>query len=311
IVNLTHADDGSTQGQIQFDNLPFMHNYGYKNTFVGENAGNLTLTPDVGGAAANVAIGSGSLTAITTASNNVAIGGGSLANSLTSTSCTVAGSGAASAATNLINSEVIGINAFNSYNAASPYTEHNMIIIGTGAGQSMTSGVRSVWIGTRAGGTSLTSAGEYNTCIGYQVSYQPASMGNNNVIIGANSIFGNTLYGNNNVVIGSNAAEGLYGATIGDNNVIIGYGSGTALDLNTTGSNILIANTGVHGESNTIRIGTFGTHIATYISGILGHSLLNANMVTVDTVTGQLGSAPVPSGGGSSPISVTLLSAIL
>jgi hypothetical protein len=174
----------------------------------------------------------------------------------------------------------------------------------------MTSGVRSVWIGTRAGGTKLTSAGEYNTCIGYQVSYQPASMGNNNVIIGANSIFGNTLYGNNNVVIGSNAAEGLYGATIGDNNVIIGYGSGTALDLNTTGSNILIANAGLNGESNTIRIGTSGTHNATYISGIAGIPVSNTNMVTIDTTTGRLGSAAVPSGGGSSPISVTLLNVL-
>src|SRR5690606_17620219 len=135
-----------------------------KNTFVGEDAGNFTLNPDQGGASFNVAIGNESLKSITSASNNVALGAGTLGNSLTSSNCTVAGSGAASSATNLVNSEVIGINALAYYNYTSPFTEHNMVVIGTGACQFITTAARDIWIGTRAGLLVQTS-GFYNTCI--------------------------------------------------------------------------------------------------------------------------------------------------
>ena len=72
IVSLTHADDGSTQGQYQFNSMPFLHNYGLANTFLGENSGNFTLT--IAQANQNVCIGYISGGSLTTGGQNVIIG---------------------------------------------------------------------------------------------------------------------------------------------------------------------------------------------------------------------------------------------
>jgi hypothetical protein len=67
-----------------------------------------------------------------------------------------------------------------------------------------------------------------------------------------------------------------------------GINGGAAL---TTGdNNIDIANVGVAGESNTIRVGTGQT--ATYIAGISGVNQGTAAAVFINTTTGQLGTAP-------------------
>src|SRR5690606_7067097 len=141
---------------------------------------------------------------------------------------TAVGQGAAFVTTSLQNSEVIGVNALGSYNYVSPFTEHNMVVIGTGACLFTTTAARDIWIGTRAG-LQVQTSGFYNTCIGYQVSYQPTTIGTLNVLIGANSLFSNTIYGDSNVVIGADAGES--NGTVGDNNIIIGAGSGTQLSL--------------------------------------------------------------------------------
>jgi hypothetical protein len=75
--------------------------------------------------------------------------------------------------------------------------------------------------------------------------------------------------------------------TTGSNNTAIGDLAGSN---QTTGSdNIYVANAGVAMESNTIRIGTPGTHTLTYISGITGTDVgAGASMVVIDA-NGQLG----------------------
>jgi hypothetical protein len=78
----------------------------------------------------------------------------------------------------------------------------------------------------------------------------------------------------------------LYENTMGSNNIAIGGAAGFSL---TTGSNnIDIGNAGVAAESNTIRIGTRGTHGATFIAGISGVTVAGGAGVIVDS-NGHLG----------------------
>jgi predicted ribosome quality control (RQC) complex YloA/Tae2 family protein len=69
-------------------------------------------------------------------------------------------------------------------------------------------------------------------------------------------------------------------------------GEGAGENLTTGDNNIDIGNSGVSGESNTIRIGTQGTQTATYIAGISGVPLDSGVAVVVDATTDQLGVLP-------------------
>jgi hypothetical protein len=75
---------------------------------------------------------------------------------------------------------------------------------------------------------------------------------------------------------------------MGSNNIALGTNAGSNL---TTGSNnVDIYDSGIAGESNTIRIGTKGTQSATFIAGISGATVTGA-AVQVNATTGQLGVA--------------------
>ena len=91
--------------------------------------------------------------------------------------------------------------------------------------------------------------------------------GSQNVAVGASALLGST--GSRNIGIGIAAGELL---TTGDDNIDIGN-----------------RNSGVAGESGTIRIGTQGTQVATFIAGING-TTVTGTPVVVDG-NGQLGIA--------------------
>jgi hypothetical protein len=78
----------------------------------------------------------------------------------------------------------------------------------------------------------------------------------------------------------------------GSFNVALGAASGSSY-IGAETSNIVISNAGVIGESNTIHIGTQGTgngqQNTCFIAGIVGVTVANAEMVTINTATGQLG----------------------
>jgi hypothetical protein len=75
--------------------------------------------------------------------------------------------------------------------------------------------------------------------------------------------------------------------TSGSTNIGLGYRAG--LNLTTGSNNIDIGNEGVAGESGKIRIGTKGTHKATFIAGISGVTV-TGSQVLVNT-SGKLGVA--------------------
>ncbi len=145
---------------------------------------------------------------------------------------------------------------------------------------------------------SLTS-GNNNTAAGYKALYSNTT-GHDNTANGAAALQSNTSNANTangagaltkNTTGDSNTADGyraLTNNTTGADNVALGYYAGASL---TTGSdNVDIANMGVAGESNTIRIGTQGEQVATYVAGIYGATASGGTAVYINS-SGQLGTA--------------------
>jgi len=127
----------------------------------------------------------------------------------------------------------------------------------------------------------FNTTGSYNTANGVDALYSNTN-GYYNTANGFYALFFNTT-GSNNTASGYGA---LFENTTGSNNIALGNGAGANL---TTGSNnIDIGNVGVGGESTTTRIGTTGTHTATFIAGIRGVGVAGAQPVVVNA-NGQLG----------------------
>lgn len=113
-----------------------------------------------------------------------------------------------------------------------------------------------------------------------------------------------------NTAFGNNCLENLATGTS-----VIGLGNTAGNNYTSSeSSNIVIGNAGTAAESNVIRIGTQGSGAGQqnecFIAGITGVTTSNTQMVTINTSTGQLGSATVP-GGGLQTATVTLTNAQL
>src|SRR5262249_61768601 len=68
--NLTMEDSTATVGNVLKEDVPFIHNFGERNTFIGLNAGNLMLTGSY-----NTGAGFEALFANTTGFDNTSVGG--------------------------------------------------------------------------------------------------------------------------------------------------------------------------------------------------------------------------------------------
>jgi hypothetical protein len=123
--------------------------------------------------------------------------------------------------------------------------------------------------------------GSNNTATGDAALYAN-KIGDNNTASGVSALSSNTK-GNNNTGEGYNA---LYNNTTGSYNVALGFKAG--VNLTTGDNNMDIGNKGVAGESATIRIGTNGRQINTYIAGISGATVPTGIPVIVDS-SGHLG----------------------
>lgn len=145
--------------------------------------------------------------------------------------------------------------------------------------------------------------------------------GNQNSAFGYQSLFSN-INGNNSCAFGINSATNIndsnlcvFGAfvlgtaTSGTDNSVFGFagfgslvtgtfncGFGSNVGSNYVGaesSNILIMNAGVAAESNVMRLGTDGSGTGQvntcFIAGINGNTVSNEQFVTINSVSGQLG----------------------
>jgi hypothetical protein len=180
--------------------------------------------------------------------------------------------------------------------------------IGNGALEDLESGVDNTACGYRALGsvdasnfntafgsvalTSLTS-GTQNSAFGF------ASLGNL-LTGGANTAFGyqalTNCTGNNNTAVGNNSGQLLLN---GNNNTFLGNGAGIAY-TSTESHNVCIGNTGTVGDSHKVIIGTQGSGTGQqnecFIAGIVGVTNSNAQMVTINSSTGQMGVQAIPIG---------------
>ena len=130
--------------------------------------------------------------------------------------------------------------------------------------------------------------GDFNTAVGEGC--MESNNGDDNTVIGSGALFfngsgsSNTVAGrsamtfnssgNNNTAIGASALDNN---TTGSNNIALGDSAG--LNLTTGSNNIDIGNSGFAAESNTIRIGSRGTHIAAFIAGISGVPVTGSQVV--------------------------------
>ena len=163
----------------------------------------------------------------------------------------------------------------------------------TGIGRLALNGLTSGADNTATGASALVSntVGNYNTAFGADT-LQSSQTGSANTALGQAALRlnvsggGNTalgmqaLYSNSdgitNTAIGTNA---LVGISSGTYNIAIGYGA--AQNLTSGASNIHIGNPALSSESNTIRIGTGGTHTKVFVAGVRGVTTGQANGVPV------------------------------
>lgn len=167
-------------------------------------------------------------------------------------------------------------------------------------------GGANITLGNNAGGT---GAGTNNTSLG---NFSLSAV--NNVLAVSNTAVGNVALtnlnsGSGNSAFGSNALQNLGGGTnfntaigfsalnnitTGNSNTCIGSGSGFSLSGSDSNNIYLGSIPGTPGDNNTLRIsnGTGGGLAITraFIQGVAGVAVANTNVVTIDTVTGQLGS---------------------
>jgi len=142
--------------------------------------------------------------------------------------------------------------------------------LGQSAGHSGQSGSENVSFGSLSLGS--LQSGSNNTCVGRATNYF-------------------LTIGNSNTSIGHQACESLID---GSSNISIGSGAASTYNGSESG-NINIGNNGVVGESDVTRIGANQT--TCYVAGIAGNTVSNTEFVTIDTTTGQLGSAAGGGGG--------------
>ncbi len=116
-------------------------------------------------------------------------------------------------------------------------------------------------------------SGGFNTAVGWDALFH--NNASNNTAVGSEALLNNSS-GGLNVAIGVGA---LSNNTTGSDNIAIGTNSGAAL---ASGSdNIHIGNPALISESNTIRIGTGGTHTKFFVAGVRNVTTGQANALPV------------------------------
>jgi hypothetical protein len=284
---VTPAPDGGYPGQntAEGTNALFSLTTGIENTAMGFKA----LYSNTTGIF-NTANGANALLRNTTGDNNTANGVAALVSNTTGYDNTANGVYALSSNTtgsfNAANgSQALYHNTSGKFNTAnggialfSNTTGHDNTANGVYALVTNTTGHDNTANGVYALADNYT--GSFNTANGGSALFSNIT-GIDNTATGNYALFRNTS-GINNTANGVNA---LY-ATTGSNNIALGFAAG--VNLTTGSNNIDIGNYGVAGEANTIRIGTAGTQVATFIAGISGKTASGGVAVYVNA-NGKLG----------------------
>jgi hypothetical protein len=174
--NLTMVDSTATEGNILKAGAPFLHNFGMGNTFLGSNAGNLTMI-----GRENTATGFHALLNNTSGAFNTAAGFQALLSNTEGNVNTASGWNAL--ASNTIGSD----NTASGYNALLSNTTGELnTASGVGALRDNTTGSSNTASGYRALFSNITGA--FNTAIGYGADVTFGADLTNATVIGANAV---------------------------------------------------------------------------------------------------------------------------
>jgi hypothetical protein len=274
----------------------FTNNAGAYNTATGASA----LYSNINGSE-NTASGYAALSSNTIGYENIANGSNALQSNTTGYKNTASGFAAMNNNTTASHNVALGFDALISQsfsNGGAAWDSYNTAVGSQALFSNQPTGTTNAVFNTAVGGKALYSnttgtyntangasalqnnnIGNWNTAVGYSALLNNSN-GSSNSAFGSNVLAGNTsgtgnvavgdgsMYvnatGNNNTALGQFA---LKNSVSGSSNIAIGYSSGT--NLSTGNNNIDIGNTGSPADTGIIRIGTAGTHSATYIAGAL------------------------------------------
>ena len=279
--NLTLVNSTATAGNIFKGGTLFLSNFGTQNTFLGQNAGNLTMS----GFGNNTAVGFNALNHNTTGSNNTAVGASALFNNTVASDNTAVGASALASNTTGVTNTGVGSaaltrNTTGSYNTALGWAAlrgnlnaYNNTAIGFAALESNTSGTSNTALGE--GALQFNTSGGNNTAIGTEALFN--SRGSYNTAVGAAALT-NHQAGFYNVAVGQNALGQL---TQGTGNIAIGLGAGA--NHVTGNNNIDIGYGGFNGDSYVIHLGDQTVHGATFIGGIYGNPIGGTRQVFINS----------------------------
>ncbi|MGE0702085.1 MAG: DUF2793 domain-containing protein, partial [Hyphomicrobiaceae bacterium] len=250
------SNDALTVGQARLHTRADASAIG-RNLFLGEGAGNFTLSPAGGSTALashntglgrnslaslttgydNTAIGAGAADGLTTAFQNVAIGYDALGAATTGQRNTAVGARALEASSTASNNTAIGALALRSVTTGSGNVaigESALHLMTTGSGnvafgalKAVTTGSNILGIGSNAGGSATTASG--SVFIGVFAGFE-VTTGQGNTLIGQHAGRGVTT-GNGNTFLGGNWGATVAGITTGSWNVVIGAATGLAPTL--------------------------------------------------------------------------------
>jgi hypothetical protein len=260
----------ASAGVLTMNTAPFLHAFGTSNTFLGILAGNLTLT-----GSANTAVGNGALTSETSGSNNTAVGFGALGSSTSAQGNSAFGRLALSANTTGAENAAFGSLALDANTTGGLNAAFGDLTL-----HSNTTGNQNSAFGFNA--LNANTIGNFNSAFGVSA-LQQNSTGVNNSGFGDQALLNNSA-GSGNLALGPSALVNLLS---GNSNIAIGTSAGVGLNAGES-HDIYIANAGVAGESNTIRIGDGSFQTAAFIAGISGATSASGVQVFVNG-SGQLG----------------------
>jgi hypothetical protein len=258
----TLVNDNTTVQWVQTGST-YTQDFGLQNLLIGSDG---TGSPS-GDVNFNVAVGDGALGALTAGFDNVAVGYNAMENA-------TSGGGQIAIGALALSSNPVGVG-----------DSAENVAIGYQCLEDLTAGTQNVCIGTASASSLVT--------------------GSANIALGSGSIgqLVTTTIDEPNICLGF---ESLGNLTSGGLNIAIGHNAGNTL-TSTESNNIYLGNIGVVTENGTLRIGGSPSSppgninlSAAFIAGIAGVTTSNSQMVTINTSTGQLGSAAIPGGTVSS-----------
>ena len=288
-------------GNVSRNGALFVHTTGTNNTFVGVSAGS-TSTTGSGNAGfgrlslrsnttgtANAAFGNEALYSNTAGSYNAACSAAALRANTTGNWNSAVGfralflnstgsENSAFGAFALVANTASSNSAFGMLTLASNTTGTSNTAVGSGALTSNTTGLDGSAVGVDALRNNTT--GWKNSALG-TAALRSNTTGSYNTALGTYALQFNTNV--SNTAVGYAA---LRNGTTGSRNAALGKDAGS--NQTTGNDNIYLANTGVAGENQQIKIGTVGTHTQTTIAGISGATSSGGVAVLVNA-SGVLG----------------------